>query len=252
MNRAYFRFYAELNFFLPAHRRELTFVHEFEGRASIKDTIESLGVPHTEVELILVSGEPVDFSYIVADGDECSVYPVFESLDISPALRLRPQPLRQTRFVLDVHLGKLANHLRMLGFDTLYRNDYPDEELAEISSSEGRILLTRDTGLLKRSIVTHGYYVRETNPRRQLIEVLRRFDLLGSIIPFCRCVRCNVLLEAVPKEAIIDRLPPQSGDLYDEFSRCPSCEQIFWKGTHYERMQEFIAGILQESSTGAG
>ncbi len=239
INRVYFRFFADLNFFLPPERREIAFAREVLGRASIKDTIEALGVPHTEVALILANGEPVDFSYIVQDEDEFSVYPA------SAAGEAVQYP---DRFVLDVHLGKLANHLRMLGFDTLYRNHCDDEELAEISSRENRILLSRDIGLLKRSVVTYGYYVRNTNPQRQLVEVLQRFDLFGKIAPLCRCMNCNVLLQPIAKEAAIDRVPLKARERYTEFSECPSCSQIFWKGTHYERMQEFIALVLQEDA----
>ncbi len=195
MPQAHFRFYAELNFFLPPNRRQTTFPRAFEGRVSVKDMIESLGVPHTEIDLILVNGESVDFSYLVQDGDQISVYPVFESFDITPVVRVRPKPLREPRFVLDQHLGKLAAYLRMLGFDTLYRNDYDDPELAQISHAEKRTLLTRDRGLLKRSMVTRGYYVRETNPRRQVAEVIRRFDLGGLVAPFRRCITCNGVLE---------------------------------------------------------
>jgi uncharacterized protein with PIN domain len=239
-----FRFYAELNDFLPANKRQRTFSHAFELRASVKDMIEALGVPHTEVDLILVQGESVDFSYLVQDGDRISVYPVFESVDITPLVRVRPQPLRKTRFILDVHLGRLARYLRMLGFDTLFRNDYTDVELAHISSREGRILLTRDRGLLKRSIVTHGYCLRMTNPRRQLTEVLHRFDLFGTIQPFQRCLRCNGLLEPVDKAAIVDRLSAPTRQYYDEFRRCQVCDHIYWQGSHYERMKRFIDTVI--------
>lgn len=237
MNQAVFQFYAELNDFLPANKRQYSFVYEFTGRVAIKDTIESLGIPHCEVSRILVNGEPVDFSYILQSGDECSVYPISLSND-----RIQ----YPSRFVLDVHLGKLAGYLRMLGFDTLYRNDYEDEELARISSSEERILLSRDIGLLKRSLVTYGYFVRETNPNRQLIEVLRHFDFFKAISPYCRCLHCNGLLEPVAKEIIVDKLPIKTRQTYNEFRQCSSCGQIFWKGTHYQRMQQFIANVLQE------
>ena len=166
MSRADFRFVAELNHFLPPSQRQVSFTHFFKGRASIKDMIESLGVPHPEVDLILVNGESVDFSYIVADGDRIEVYPISASTDFTPSIRVRPSNLCSDRFVLDIHLGKLANSLRLLGFDTLYCNDYADEELAQISASEERILLTRDKDLLIRSLVTYGYYVRKTNPER--------------------------------------------------------------------------------------
>jgi uncharacterized protein with PIN domain len=244
--RAFFRFYAELNDFLPAPRKQTAFAHIFAGRVSVKDMIESLGVPHTEVDLILVDGRSVDFSYLVRDDDRISVYPVFESIDIAPLVRVRPQPLREPRFVLDTHLGQLATYLRMLGFDTLYQNDQPDEELAHLSSQEGRILLTRDRGLLKRSIVTHGYCVRETNPRHQLVEVLRRFDLFDAATPFRRCMRCNGLLQPVSKAAICDRLPPRTRQYYDEFRLCQGCDQIYWKGSHYRRMQQFIKSVLEQ------
>ena len=243
MNQAYFRFYAELNDFLPVNKRKTTFAHCLNNSASIKDTLEALGVPHTEIDLILANGESVDFSYLVRDGDKFSIYPVFESIDITPLLRVRPQPLRVIRFVLDVHLGKLARDLRLLGFDTLYRNDYSDEELAELSSRERRILLSRDRNLLKRSIITHGYCIRSTNSWQQLLEVLRRFDLFKQINPFQRCLRCNGSLVTVNKEMISERLPAKTRQYYDEFRLCLSCAQIYWKGSHYQRMQQFIEQV---------
>jgi hypothetical protein len=250
MNRACVRFYAELNDFLLPGRRMRPFAYGFEGNPSVKDLIEALGVPHTEVDLILIDGESVDFSYQVQDGSRISVYPVFESIDISPLVRVRPHPLRETRFVLDTHLGRLADYLRMLGFDTLYRNDYGDTELAQISSTEGRILLTRDRGLLKRSQVTHGYCIRDTNPRRQVVEVVRRFDLSRSILPFVRCLRCNGLLQPVRKEVIRDRLAPKTRQYYDEFHLCPACDRIYWKGSHYDQMRRFIETVLHHSLSG--
>lgn len=246
MKHAKFRFYAELSDFLPTAKRQIAFTHSFEGRVSIKHMIEALGVPHPEVDLVLVNGRSVDFSYLVQDGDQISVYPVFESIDITPLVRLRPQPLREPRFVLDTHLGRLAAYLRMLGFDTLYRNDYVDEELAQVTSQEGRILLTRDRGLLKRGVVTHGYCVRQTNPRRQLLEVMRRFDLFQAIEPFCRCMRCNGLLQSVSREAVVDRLQPKTQEYYSEFRICDGCERIYWKGSHHRRMQRLIGHVLEQ------
>lgn len=245
-----FRFYAELNDFLSPERRHHDFTYEVPGNPAVKDSIEALGVPHTEVDLILVNGRSEDFTYQLQDGDQISVYPVFESVDITPLIRLRPAPLREVRFVLDTHLGRLAGYLRMLGFDTIYSNDCSDEELAKISSEGKRILLTKDRGLLKRNIVTHGYYVRGTQPREKLIEVLRRFDLLQQVQPFTRCIRCNGLLEHVTKEEVLHLLPPKVKAGYDAFRRCQECEQIYWKGTHYERMQQFIQHVLHEARGG--
>jgi uncharacterized protein with PIN domain len=237
------RFYSELNDFLPYRLRQRACAHTVERGAAIKDVVEALGVPHTEVDLILVNGDPVDFSYALAEGDRVSVYPVFESLDISALQRVRPAPLREPRFVLDVHLGRLAAYLRLLGFDTLYANDYDDPTLARISRDERRILLTRDRDLLKRAAVTHGYFVHATAPQQQVEEVLRRFDLASAVAPFTRCLRCNGLLAPVAKAEVVDRLPERVLAGLEAFWRCASCGQVYWQGTHYARMQRLVAGL---------
>ena len=240
MSCATFRFYAELNDFLPPARRQTAFPHAFQGRASIKDMIESLGVPHTEVDLILINGRSVDFQHPVRDGDTISVYPVFESLDIQPILHLRPEPLRHPTFILDIHLGRLAAYLRLLGFDALYRNDFSDESLARLASQQRRIVLTRDRGLLKRTIITRGYCVRSDSPRRQIREVVDRFDLSRSAAPFRRCLACNGLLRPVEKQAVLDRLPPGTRERFDEFYQCSDCGRVFWPGSHYARLQNIL------------
>ncbi len=239
-----FRFYAELNDFLPPGRRQVPFTCSLNGHPSIKDAVESLGVPHTEVDLILINGVSVDFTHPVQDSDQVSVYPVFEGLDISPLVRLRPQPLREPAFVLDAHLGRLSAYLRLLGFDTLYRNDYGDEELAEISAAQQRILLTRDRGLLKRSLVTHGYCIRSSDPLQQVREVMVRFDLTGAVLPFKRCLRCNGLLEPVEKREIEERLQAETARYFNEFFRCASCSQLYWHGSHFEALQKKIVEFL--------
>jgi len=240
---ARFRFYAELNDFLPPERRFAEFAYDFLDVATVKDRIESFGVPHTEVDLILANGEPVDFAYRVRDGDRISVYPVFEAFDIGGLSRLRPEPLRHPRFVLDVHLGRLAAYLRMLGFDALYWRECADERLAEVSRGEHRILLTRDVGLLKRGAVTHGYYVRATNARQQLADVVGRFDLARLIQAFSRCMRCNAALERAEKSEVRERVPERVAALHDEFMRCTGCGRVYWKGGHYRRMREWVEGV---------
>lgn len=244
MARATFRFYAELNDFLPPNKRQVKIEHYFGERGSIKDMIESLGVPHPEVDCIEVNGVSVNFSYIVQDGDIINVYPISTAIETPVLSLVRPKPLNVIRFVLDIHLGKLASSLRLLGFDTLYRNDYDDAELADISSTQTRILLTRDKGLLMRSVVTYGYYVRNTDPQQQIVEVLRRFDLFKLVSPFERCLRCNGLLKPVTKQAVIGKLPENIQRDVEEFHCCQGCEQIYWKGSHYERLQQFIDGVL--------
>lgn len=238
------RFYEELNDFLPPDKRKRPFTHLIERKASVKDVIESLGVPHTEVELILVNGRSVDFQYHAKDHDQISVYPVFESFDIRPLLKLRQKPLRRLRFIADSNLGKLSQYLRLLGFDCLYRNDYEDAEVAEIAHQQHRVILTRDRRLLHRRIITHGYFVRSDKPKKQVAEVLERFDFYDDAQPFTRCVNCNGQLLTIDKAAIIDRLEPLTRQHYDNFKICENCDQIFWPGSHFERagmlLKEFI------------
>lgn len=239
------RFYAELNDFLPYNRRQVEFLYPCQEAAAVKDTIQAAGVPHTEVDLILVNGVSVDFNHQLQDGDRVSVYPVFEALDIGPLLRLRPAPLRVTRFVLDAHLGRLAATLRLLGFDSLYSNTANDADLAATSVQEHRILLTRDRGLLKRRCVTHGYCVRSSDPRQQAREVVLRFDLAHQAVPFQRCLRCNGQLEPASRESVTADLPPGVRGLEAGFQRCQACRQVYWPGSHYAALQDLVAWVLQ-------
>ena len=242
---AQFRFYEELNDFLPADRKKTQFSYYFEFNPSVKDAIEAVGVPHTEVDLILVNSESVTFSYHLRDGDKVSVYPVFESMDITNVTHLREKPLREPKFILDVHLGKLAKYLRLLGFDTLYENSYDDSEIVAIARDQNRAVLTRDVSLLKNKSVTHGYWIRSQHTKDQLTEVIRRFDLASNINPFYRCTVCNGIIEKVGKESIMDRLEPKTKRYYDEFYKCTSCEKIYWKGSHYNKMDNFVKKILK-------
>jgi uncharacterized protein with PIN domain len=242
--RAAVRFYGALNDFLPAHRRQQTLVCTLGGRVSIKDMIESLGVPHPEVDRLLVNGDFVDFRYVVRDGDRITAYPSFHALDLGTTGRLSPAVSADIRFVADVHLGRLAGYLRLAGFDTLYRNDWTDAELADLSAADGRILLTRDVALLKRSTVTRGCYVRNTQPARQLVEVLRRFDCAGSAQPFTRCARCNGVLQPADKAHVARLLPPRTRECQDTFVRCTGCGSVYWPGSHYERIRGFLTLAL--------
>jgi uncharacterized protein with PIN domain len=237
--QAQFRFDAELNDFLEPGKRLLPVACEFNSGQSVKHLIESIGVPHTEVHRILVNGAQVDFDYLVQDGDQVQVYPLSAATD-------GDQLPSEWRFILDNHLGRLAVYLRMLGFDSLYRNDFQDEELAQRSHQEGRILLTRDRHLLMRNLVAQGHWVRSTIPRVQLAEVVKRYELGGQITPFRRCMRCNGLLKPVPKEAVLDRLEPLTRRYFNDFCICQSCSQVYWKGSHYERMQRLIDQVIHD------
>jgi uncharacterized protein with PIN domain len=243
MHKVYLRFYEELNDFLPEEKRKKRFAHQFIDRTSVKDLIESLSVPHTEVDLILVNGKSVNFKYLINDSDDISVYPVFESLDITDVQHLRPKPLRKPKFVADVHLGRLTRYLRMIGLDVLYKNIFDDDEIVQISLKEKRAILTKDRGILKRNEVTHGYWVRNTKVEEQVNEILKRFDLLNEITEFSRCLECNELLLQVDKEKITQQLPPKVAKTRNEFYKCPSCKKIYWKGSHYQRMLSFIHSL---------
>lgn len=244
-NIANFRFYEELNDFLPSVKKKSWIDYYFSGNPTVKDAIEAIGIPHVEVDLILVNSESVTFDYRLQNNDRISVYPVFESIDISKVTHLRAKPLRNPKFILDVHLGKLCKHLRLLGFDTLYENDYEDSEIIRISLSEKRIILTRDKGILKNGSVTHGYWLRSQDSGKQVEEVITRFDLHSSIKPFSRCMKCNGKVMNVNKDKIIDKLEPMTKKCYDEFFQCSNCKQIYWKGSHFEKMNKFIINILE-------
>lgn len=243
MRSARFRFYASLNDFLPGRRQFTSFVHRFELPASVKDMIEAMGVPHPEVDLILVNSEPAPFSYLVRNGDRVSVFPLFYQIGVPPEAKLGSKPLPRARFVLDAQLGKLARYLRMLGFDSSYQNHAQDAELAVLSVKEDRILLTRDRELLKRGRVRRGYFVRETAPLKQVTEVLRRYELFGKIHPFQRCIQCNGVLKSVSKGEVVERLLPRTRRYFQRFRCCPGCGRIYWPGSHYDRMRSLIERI---------
>jgi uncharacterized protein len=247
IRKASFRFYEELNDHLPENFRKKSFIWEFKGKPSIKNTIQAIGIPHGEVDLILVDGKSVSFDYHLLGGEYISVYPVFESMDISPAVRLRPQPLRTNRFIVDVNLGKLALKLRLLGFDTLFRNDYADDEIVNIALKEKRIILTRDKGILKINAVTHGYWLRNDNPKKQLREVINRLQLQNSFRPFSRCSECNGRLQHVDKNEINGRIPDDTYSFYKEFWECSECGKIYWEGSHFKHILGWIEKLKTDT-----
>jgi uncharacterized protein with PIN domain len=242
--QATFRFYEELNDFLAPPRRRCEFSVACARAATTKHMIEALGVPHTEVELILLNGESVGFDALLADGDRVAVYPAFEAFDVTPLLRLRDEPLRTSRFVADAHLGGLAHLLRMMGFDTLYDNAFADDAIERIAMAEHRIVLSRDRELLKRRGVTHGMYMRALRSQQQLREVFERLDLARSARPFSRCLHCNGLLAPIDKAAALPQLPPRVAAQFHRFSACPGCGRVYWEGSHWRRMRALVDAVL--------
>ena len=226
-----------------------SFLHHFERRASIKDVIESLGVPHPLIGRLIVNGSEVDFNYILLDKDNVRVSPLTPPINPLTPHILRPIPLPGIAFVVDVNAGKLALLLRMLGFDTLYGNDMRNGKIAEISCTQNRILISRDVSLLKRKIVMHGYLLQDQDPRRQIIEVVRLYDLGNRMKPMTRCMPCNGLLVPVSKETIMDRLEPLTRKYYHIFHICQDCGKIYWPGSHHEKIMgsiELIRSCVRE------
>jgi len=237
------RFYEELNDFLPTSKKKIPSELQFFGSPTVKDIIESQGIPHTEIDMILVNSHSVDFNYHIIHEDRISVYPEFRLLDISPLIQLKPKPLRIKRFIADAHLGKLASYLRMLGFDTLYKNDLRDDEIISRSIEEKRIILTRDLGILKNGKVQRGYFIRQQIPVDQCHEVIWKFNLIGQTMPFTRCMECNGLFFKINKQRIKAMVPDKAYLFFRDFYQCRDCRKIYWKGSHYEKMLKTIDRI---------
>jgi uncharacterized protein len=247
MNKLLFRFYAELNDFLPRQKRQRAYCQPFHPPVSVKHLIEAEGVPHPEVALIVVDGRVVDFSYQAQPDDRIAVYPAFATIDVTALGRLRSALPWPPTFILDNHLGRLARYLRLLGFDVLYPNDHlPDATLAQLAHDQERIMLTRDRGLLMRALISHGYCLRSLDSQQQLQEVLHRFRLHEVIQPWSRCLRCNGRLQTVDKAAIIHRLESKTKRYFDSFKRCADCHQIYWRGSHFQALKKIVEDVTPQ------
>jgi uncharacterized protein len=242
------RVYAELNDHLALGMRFTSFTLPVGEDATVAGLLAGTGVPLSEVDLVLLNGEPARFEDPAASGDRLTVYPVFETFDIGPVQRLRPRPLRTPAFLLDAHLGKLAAYMRMFGFDASYAGSLTDEQLVGISLEERRVLLSKDRALLSDTRLERAYAVRAGSTREQLLEVVRRFNLAGSANPFTRCLHCNTLLVPVSKETVRDRIPLHVQERCDKFTTCVACRRVFWEGTHYDRMAAFVADVLRNAA----
>lgn len=240
MQNAELSFASGLEYFLAPEHKNGRVVYPVDRRASIKDVVEALGVPHTEVGSISVNGDEVDFSHLLRPGDEIEVCPVTPPMNVFKPSLLRPEPLSRLAFAADVNVGKLASLLRLIGLDTAFKNNWSDVRIADLAETEGRVVLSKDRDLLKRKAVTFGRYVRADDPKKQLKEVVDFFGIKGPFEPFTRCLRCNVPLVSVDKQDIIDRLEPLTKKHYDKFSMCPSCGRIYWAGSHYEEMENLL------------
>ena len=244
---ATFFFHGSLNDFLSKKKKNERYEYEFAGTPSVKDAIETIGVPHVEVDLILANECPVDFTYRLTQSDKILVYPKGLKPEVKNLIHLIKQFPGEPTFILDVHLGKLARLLRMLGFDTLYEKEFADAQIAAIAATQTQIVLTRDLPLLKRKTLEWGYWVRSRQPQEQLWEVINHFNLLTYAKPFYRCIACNGLIVRVDKRQIQAHLQPQTNSCFDEFYQCCGCLKIYWKGSHYEKMERFVQHLHHKS-----
>jgi hypothetical protein len=238
--------YGDLDFFLGSRTRGEKVDRHLSEKTSVKDVIESCGIPHPEVDLILLNGKAVDFAYAVTGDAEIELYPPGIQSSHFREKRLQVYTIRE--FVADGHLGKLVRDLRLVGIDVVYDPAAEDRQLVEIASRNHRALLTRDRRLLMHAAVKHGYYLRSQNPLEQTIEVLRRFDLGSILSPFSRCLRCNALLEPAEKEKVIGQLEPLTKIYYNEFHRCTGCGQVYWSGSHFTKLQKRLGQIRAHCS----
>jgi uncharacterized protein with PIN domain len=233
-------FGGDLAFFAKNRKTEMPIVRVLERKTSVKDVIESCGVPHPEVDLIVCDGQPVDFSFQLETHARLDIHPV--STQLFPGFRLQERNVRA--FVADGHLGKLVRELRLLGVDVSYQNDAGDRDLLIKMIQENRALLTRDRPLLMHRVVKNGYFPRSQDPLEQTVEVIRRFELGQALAPFTRCLRCNGLLTTVPKEALIEQLEPLTRLYYNDFQKCSRCSQPYWRGSHVDKLQQKLDLIM--------
>ncbi len=238
-----FRFYEELNRYLPERTRKVWFEYFAAEGTPVGQAIQAMGVPESEIDLILVNQQSKGWDYLLRDGDRVSVYPVFELFNIAGVTKLRERPLRNPSFICDVHLGRLCRYLRILGLDTLYSNSYTPDEMISISVKEKRIILSKCYRLVKNEQVTHGYWIRSSAPKEQLRDVLNKLDLRGAFNPLSRCLNCNSLIKPIAKNQVLHRLQPNTLNYFDEFFICDQCDHVFWKGSHYDSMLEFVSHL---------
>lgn len=238
---ATFRFYGDLNDFVPTRRRGVASEHVLPEPTTVKDATEAQGVPHVEVGSVLVDGEPVGLDRRLRGGERVAVYPRFMFLEPDePAAPPLPDP---RRFALDGHLGALARRLRLLGFDTWYRPQVDDADLARVAVDEGRILLTRDLGLLKRGALVLGAWVRATDPDQQVLEVVDRFSLGDRLAPFTRCLRCNATLRPAGVVEVEAGVPPLARSAHTTFRACTGCGRLYWRGSHVPALDATIGAV---------
>ena len=219
----------------------------YQNHQSVKDAIESLGVPHPEIHLILINGQPAGFDQGLEPNLRISVYPFFYQIDTSPLELANPVPYDALKFILDVHLGKLARYLRFAGFDAVLLPFLEDHEIVSEASRQNRIILTRDLGLLKIRKAKYGYWLRSQNPEKQFLEVMHHFRIRKSdFYPWKRCSLCNNLIQPIEKSLIESTLKPGTKARFSDFFQCEDCGKIYWRGSHFEKLDHWLTTIMND------
>jgi uncharacterized protein with PIN domain len=223
------RLHPALRLFLPRRAREhgeLDLPHD--PTASVGHIVQSAGVPMTEVGDLIVAHVSVSCRCRLQEMDSLEV-----------VVRARPQPLEgPALFLLDVHLGALGRKLRLLGVDTAYDRDAGDDDLVGQAGRENRILLSRDRGLLMRRTLCRAAFVRGQDPDDQLADVIERFR--PPLTPWTLCLACGGTLMQVPEAQVADRLEPGTLRTQHQFSRCQSCDHVYWHGAHDARLRQVV------------
>lgn len=235
MPRLKINFPDEFNIFRRKKNKWPEIIYPLEQKTSIKHIIESLGVPHTEIGKIIAEDNEVNFNYIPVNSQKVTLLPIIPPFDVTKPSLLRPEPLQQISFVVDVNVGKLALLLRMLGLDAEYSPKFLDKDI--LSFCEKRIVLSKDIGLLECKQIIFGRHVRSVYPDDQLVEIIKFFGINGPFKFFTRCLRCNKKLVPVNKKDILHRLEPKTKKYFDRFKICPQCRRIYWQGSHHEKMK---------------
>lgn len=235
------------DFFLAKERQGGDwFDYPLTRRSNVKDIIESLGVPHTEIGQLYFNNTNIDFQYIPVSEGRLKVCSVSQPFGVLSPSYLRPEPLKKIKFIADVNVIKLGRLMRLTGFDVAYSPSYSDSVIADIAFHEKRIVLSRDTMLFKRKKIVFGKRIRADLPYEQFGEVMDFFGIADSIEFFSRCANCNIRLESVDKKDIMHRLEPKTKKYFHVFFQCPECRNIFWRGSHYENLREIfcLSGII--------
>ena len=241
--KLFIQFDKPLDYFLAENKNGQKFKYTLNRKASIKDIIESFGIPHTEVGHILFNNKEINFSFIPPSSGLLKVQSIEQPFNVLSPTFLRPCPLKQVKFLADVNVIKLGRLLIIMGFDVCYSSSFSDHDIADIAEIEDRIVLTRDTKLLKRKKIIFAKLIKTEYPYEQLVETIQFFDLEKQISFFSRCTKCNRKLVEVAKEKIIHLLEPKTKKFFDTFFQCPLCNNIFWKGSHFDNIKTRISSI---------